>query len=200
MTCGRILQQRKTTILTSLHLIKRRCRGSSPTMISVWGVTPLLQQGGSKIQGGSSPTMISEWGVTPSIQRANTDSKKSLFFSMIILFPNNNNNNNNMKFDHYLTCRLPPQVKRVAMGDAAHHRHFSPNSANWVFPRESVILPLLVDAEEKGREGEENGKILLYVLLLRIYARYKTLVGGFSWQNIRTNWALVTSQWHLPRW
>ncbi len=29
-------------------------------MISEWGKTPLLQQGGSKIQGGSSPTMISD--------------------------------------------------------------------------------------------------------------------------------------------
>ncbi len=25
---------------------------------------------------------------------------------------NNNNNNNNINWDHYLTCRLPPQVKR----------------------------------------------------------------------------------------
>ncbi len=36
--------------------------------LSLWfqnGVWPLLQQGGSKVQGGSSPTMISEWGVTP---------------------------------------------------------------------------------------------------------------------------------------
>ncbi len=24
---------------------------------------------------------------------------------------NNNNNNNNINWDHYLTCRLPPQVK-----------------------------------------------------------------------------------------
>ncbi len=35
---------------------------------------------------------------------------------MIILLPNNNNNNdnnnNNMKFYHYLTSRLPPQVKK----------------------------------------------------------------------------------------
>ena len=31
---------------------------------------------------------------------------------MIILLLLHNNNNNNMKFDHYLTCRLPPQVKR----------------------------------------------------------------------------------------
>ncbi len=51
MTCGRALQKEQG--------------GSSPTMISEWGVTPLLQQGGSKIQGGSSPTLISDWGVTP---------------------------------------------------------------------------------------------------------------------------------------
>ena len=51
MTCGRALQKEQG--------------GSSLTVISEWGVTPLLQQGGSKIQGGSSPTMISEWGVTP---------------------------------------------------------------------------------------------------------------------------------------
>ena len=42
--------------------------GSSPTVISEWGVPPsLLQPGGSKIQGGPFPTMISEWGMTPSL-------------------------------------------------------------------------------------------------------------------------------------
>ena len=55
MTCGRALQKEQG--------------GSSPTMISEWGVTPLLQQGGSKIQGGSSPTLISDWGVTPLLQQ-----------------------------------------------------------------------------------------------------------------------------------
>ncbi len=48
---------------------------------------------------------------------------------MIILLPNNNNNNNNnnnMKFDHYLTCRLPPQVKRKC--------RISPNKEILFFP------------------------------------------------------------------
>ncbi len=36
---------------------------------------------------------------------------------MIILLPNNNNNKN-MKFDHYLTCRLPPQV--IILLDRTH--------------------------------------------------------------------------------
>ncbi len=69
MTCGGILQQRKATTLTSLHLkyVKKIQGGSSPTMISEWGVTtpPLWNRMVQKIQGGSSPTLISEWGVTP---------------------------------------------------------------------------------------------------------------------------------------
>ncbi len=41
--------------------------GSSPTMISEWGVTkpPPCNRVVQKLQDGSTPTMISEWGVTP---------------------------------------------------------------------------------------------------------------------------------------
>ncbi len=48
---------------SSDRVVQKIQGGSSPTMISEWGVTPLLQQGGS------SPTMISEWGVTPLLQQ-----------------------------------------------------------------------------------------------------------------------------------
>ncbi len=74
--------------------ITKRTGGSSE-----WGVTPLLQQGGSKIQGGSSPTMISECGVTPLLGKP---------FLKVASYSNNNNNNSNLS----MTCRPSAAVKK----------------------------------------------------------------------------------------
>ncbi len=75
---------------------------------------PLLQQGGSKKYKVAHLPLWFQNGVWPPLPPpfiGQTQTQKK-FFTMIILLPNNNNNNNNnMKFDHYLTCRLPPQVK-----------------------------------------------------------------------------------------
>ncbi len=69
-------------------------------MISEWDVPLFLQQGGSNITRWFISHYDFRMGCDPLLQQGGTTTKN---YSMMI-------RNNNMNQDHYLTCRLTPQV------------------------------------------------------------------------------------------
>ncbi len=79
-----------------------------------------------------------------------------------MILNNNNNNNNNINWDHYLTCRLPPQVKTgfYLLGKALVHvlvlldpeREHQP--VLWPGQRRGALAAVLVLVRQASVEGE----------------------------------------------